>query len=54
MEPGLSNSIQKTFDIVRENTKELKIDHANFQFEFPFSDKEKQFLANIEKILKEA
>lgn len=54
MEPGLSNSIQKTFDIVRENTKELKSDHANFQFEFPFSDKEKQVLANIEKILKEA
>ncbi len=54
MEPGLSNSIQKTFDTVRENTKELKSEHANYQAEFPYSDKEKQVLANIEKNLKEA
>lgn len=54
MEPGLSASIQKTFETVRERTQELKGEHANLQSQFPSSDKEKQILSNIEKILKEA
>ncbi len=54
MEPGLSKSIQKTLDFVGENTKELKSEHANFGAEFPNSDKEKQLLASIEKILMES